>query len=546
MWTAVAAACAALVAAVAAVVAARRSAARAERAFERALERLDQDLAQVMLALRNGPARDSDVGARAPEDLDLTLDLGELLDELLARATVVTRAQAVAVELEGPGGARISRSLGPGDGSGYLRAALGSPSTRFSAMTVGWAYATDEWSASAYRSALVVPIVEDGLATGAVAAYSLAPSAFLPEHVRALERLASASVRGLRHARRFAEVEQRTVVDAVTGVRNRAGYELELDREIARARRTGRPLSLAVIAVSPAEHQSRLEPDEVDLVARGFAGVLTRVARRTDIPCRRGRTQFAIVLPETAGAGADRFCARLRMETSAEALSDIGSPAFVAGTAELRDDETATAFDSRAAGVVHAGPTETPGDDAAAEVAQRSEGSVVRTRAFDEGGLADRPRNTFAEDLAEEVVRARERDHALAVLVIDIDDFRSINEQLGEPVGDRVLADVEARLNESVHRVGQSSRIGADEFGVVLPRASLGDAERVVLDLQGSLEERPPEEVGRLRVSAGVTELTTRDNAWSVLDRARQALWKAQQAGSGTVVVASANHDAHI
>ena len=51
----------------------------------------------------------------------------------------------------------------------------------------------------------------------------------------------------LSNARRFAEVEARVNVDPATGVRNRRGYELELGREVARAERSGRPLSVVVV-----------------------------------------------------------------------------------------------------------------------------------------------------------------------------------------------------------------------------------------------------------------------------------------------------------
>ena len=53
----------------------------------------------------------------------------------------------------------------------------------------------------------------------------------------------------LSNARRFAEVEARVIVDPATGVANRRGYELELGREVARAERTGRPLSVVLVGI---------------------------------------------------------------------------------------------------------------------------------------------------------------------------------------------------------------------------------------------------------------------------------------------------------
>jgi diguanylate cyclase (GGDEF)-like protein len=337
MWSAIAAACAALVIVAAAVLSARRTSARSERAFERAIEKLDEHLGTISLALGQGIAQGSDARQQDLEDLGLTLDLGELLDHLLTKAAVLTGGQLVAIRVKGPGGIPLARSLGAGDGSALLSAALGSPGiAQFAAMTVGWTYAADERSPEAYRSALVVPIVEDGVETGAIASYALAPDTFLPEHVRALQLLVAESASGLRNARRFAEVERRTVIDALTGVRNRAGYEFELDREIARARRTGRPLSLAVFAVAPSPPiEERSSTAEADLVLRDFAAALARVARATDIPCRRDESQFAILLPETKNEGAGRLCARVQAEAAANVRSHVGGPlTLTAGVVE--------------------------------------------------------------------------------------------------------------------------------------------------------------------------------------------------------------------
>ena len=78
---------------------------------------------------------------------------------------------------------------------------------------------------------------------------------------------------------------------------NRQGYEAELEREIARARRTGRPLSLVLLDVD------QPTPDRV----LQLAALLTRVTRVTDTVCRRRRDAFGILLPETGEDGARRF-----------------------------------------------------------------------------------------------------------------------------------------------------------------------------------------------------------------------------------------------
>ena len=136
-------------------------------------------------------------------------------------------------------------SFGTSDGAALLETALGPPDARpFRALTINWTYGpASEDEEGAFSSALVVPVVEEGTAIGALVAYAGATGAFEPEHLRALRALADQAAPGIASARRFAELGQRSLTDELTGIRNRSGYELELEREVARAHRTGRPLS---------------------------------------------------------------------------------------------------------------------------------------------------------------------------------------------------------------------------------------------------------------------------------------------------------------
>ena len=85
---------------------------------------------------------------------------------------------------------------------------------------------------------------------GTLVAYSTAPHAFRPEHAIGPERALAEVATGLANARRFADVEARLLLDPATGVANRRGYEVELGREVARATRTGRPLSVVLVGIS--------------------------------------------------------------------------------------------------------------------------------------------------------------------------------------------------------------------------------------------------------------------------------------------------------
>ena len=128
---------------------------------------------------------------------ELTLGFDELLRELLTRAASSTGAQAVAVRVKGPGGAPVTASLGTVDETTLLDATLRLRSeSEFSAMTVGWAYPATGSHAAAFQSAIVVPLVEHGVATGALGSYAYGPDAFLPEHLRALQSVANDAAAG--------------------------------------------------------------------------------------------------------------------------------------------------------------------------------------------------------------------------------------------------------------------------------------------------------------------------------------------------------------
>jgi GGDEF domain-containing protein len=119
--------------------------------------------------------------------------------------------------------------------------------------------------------------------------------------------------------------------------RGSSAYEAELEREIARARRTGRPLSLVLIDVD--------EPSADRLLQ--VAALLTRVTRVTDTVCRRRRDAFGILLPETPEDGARRFFGRVRAEATQTFSSGAGTT-FSTGIVEWQANETSEALDARA------------------------------------------------------------------------------------------------------------------------------------------------------------------------------------------------------
>jgi len=78
----------------------------------------------------------------------------------------------------------------------------------------------------------------------------------------------------------------------------------------------------------------------------------------------------------------------------------------------------------------------------------------------------------FHERLLQEVERAKRNGAPLTICLLDVDDFKRVNDRWGHPVGDRVLAQIGAQLR----RDGESFRLGGDEFGLLLPGRHAGSA----------------------------------------------------------------------
>jgi diguanylate cyclase (GGDEF)-like protein len=145
----------------------------------------------------------------------------------------------------------------------------------------------------------------------------------------------------------------------------------------------------------------------------------------------------------------------------------------------------------------------------------------------------------FHETLRREVMRAHRYQRKLTLLVFDLDDFKSINDQIGHLAGDRVLAQAADRLREAVRSVDVSCRIGGDEFAVIMPESSADDGEqlykRVHNSMRGTVLGTDEE---RLRISCGIAELQHGDTAASLFERADGALYRAKELGKDRADVA--------
>jgi len=153
-------------------------------------------------------------------------------------------------------------------------------------------------------------------------------------------------------------------------------------------------------------------------------------------------------------------------------------------------------------------------------------------------------RRAFMERAAEEFQRARRYGHPLCVAMLDIDDFKRVNDRHGHGLGDLVLARVAAmgmaRLRDGVDHCG---RLGGEEFGILLPETDPAGAQVTAERLRSAIRdlrfEAPAGDFG-VSVSIGIAALAPADTGIAeVLERADAALYRAKGEGRDRVVLAT-------
>ena len=146
-------------------------------------------------------------------------------------------------------------------------------------------------------------------------------------------------------------------------------------------------------------------------------------------------------------------------------------------------------------------------------------------------------RKRFDRRLRELAAAAGERRSPLALLLLDIDHFKSFNDTYGHPLGDRVLKLVASRVRAAAADGHEVFRYGGEEFAVLAPATGLGEAVEVgeaVRKAVGGLRiarKKDSEALRRITVSVGVSAYEAGEPLSRVLERADAALYAAKNSG---------------
>lgn len=147
-------------------------------------------------------------------------------------------------------------------------------------------------------------------------------------------------------------------------------------------------------------------------------------------------------------------------------------------------------------------------------------------------------RRYFQERLEGEIARVQRRGGALALVMLDIDHFKQVNDLFGHAAGDQVLTLFCQRLSQRLRRIDVLCRLGGEEFIVLCPDTDQVQAMAVATALWQALRSEPVDGVGTVTASFGVAGWESGESGDSLLRRVDDAVYAAKKGGRDRVQAA--------
>lgn len=141
------------------------------------------------------------------------------------------------------------------------------------------------------------------------------------------------------------------------------------------------------------------------------------------------------------------------------------------------------------------------------------------------------------ETLEQQLEWSKDRGLPFAIIILDIDHFKLVNDTYGHQVGDQVLIKLVALLNENVRTGDVVGRWGGEEFLIILPDTTLADATVLAERLRQAVETHRFATAGQVTISAGVSGFKMDHSPETIVSRADRALYRAKEKGRNRVEV---------
>ncbi len=152
-------------------------------------------------------------------------------------------------------------------------------------------------------------------------------------------------------------------------------------------------------------------------------------------------------------------------------------------------------------------------------------------------GLNNRTKIDYDFDL--EIEKARTFETHFSIIIIDIDKFKSINDNYGHLTGDKVLVEFAEIISRSCRKPDIIGRWGGEEFIIICPQTNAADTMTLAGKLRNNISEHLFAQEHRITASFGIAEYRERDEIDTIMKRADEALYEAKNNGRNRVEVAS-------
>lgn len=149
-------------------------------------------------------------------------------------------------------------------------------------------------------------------------------------------------------------------------------------------------------------------------------------------------------------------------------------------------------------------------------------------------------RRAFFDDADPSIAGCRRRGQPIAVALLDLDHFKSVNDSKGHVIGDLVLKEIADRIRETLREEQIVGRMGGEEFVVLLPETTAQQALSAIERVRRAVGERPVETVAgpvSVTISGGIAPLRDGELIETAIDHADKAMYRAKGLGRDRVEV---------
>lgn len=370
-----------------------------------------------------------------------------------------------------------------------------------------------------------------------------AVSRILTANEKLQSRLAEAEQKIEAQAEEIKAQQSEARTDALTKLANRRAFDDTLEQNLALQRRDRRPFSLLIFDVDHFKIFNDTHGHQAgDEVLRSVAKTLSQVVKVSDIPCRYGGEEFALVMPCTTIAEGRIAAERVRKSIEAMAVTFEGKTLRVTisvGLAEATKGDDAVKLIRRADDAVYAAkaagrncgywhdgddcmPMDTEENPKKAPVAKPKQASTAVGKVETVDQLPDYA--SFTDELQRRVAESHRFGVDLTSMHIRVKNYANLEKEYGSAVGQLLLDSVAQFIRTSLRDMDLLGKVVPGEFAVMLPGSCEREATLVATRIQTAISNCAIPLGGKeiqLQLNIGISGVEADDDAQSMMARAK-------------------------